>query len=241
MNICIPMAGRGSRFKKTHDVPKPFIKVDGKMMVINVVENINIPGAKYIFIVQKEHMKIYGAELITQIRNTFVRDFEIVEIDGVTEGAACTLLKAKEFIGTPDELLVVNSDQLLGDGDIERAVKYFEDHDAEGGIICTFNRSQKWSYVKLDDNRDITMVKEKDPISDHATVGVYYWCNGYHFVDAANWMIKSNERYNGEFYLAPTYNYMILDTYKVIPYFVNEFYGLGTPEDLKEYINKGDR
>lgn len=238
LNIVIPMAGAGSRFAKMgYKDPKPFIPVDGKFMISHVIDNINIPGAKYIFICQKEHLKEYGGAFVQYLKDkTFIKDFEILGIDGLTEGAAVTVLKAREFIDNNDELLVVNSDQLLGSDDILRAVSSFEKDGADGGIICFFNKSQKWSYVEINDRRLITRIAEKQPISEHATVGVYWFRKGSKFTECASAMIQKNDRVNGEFYLAPVYNYLIMEEGKISPYFINSFHGLGTPEDLDKFL-----
>lgn len=238
INIVIPMAGAGSRFAKVgYKNPKPFIDVNGKFMIAHVIENIAIPGARYIFICQKEHLAKFGGEFAQYIKdNTSIKDFDIVGIDGVTQGAAETVLLVKELINNNDELLVVNSDQLLGSHDILNSVRFFEKSNSDGGIVCFFNKSQKWSYVEINDRRLITRVVEKQPISEHATVGVYWYKKGSKFVECAEAMIQKNDRVNNEFYFAPTYNYLIIEGGKISPYFVNEFHGLGTPEDLDRYL-----
>lgn len=238
LSIVIPMSGAGSRFIKENYVdPKPFILIDSIPMIYHVVENIGIIGARYIFIVQKEHMKKYGAAFIEGLKER-VKDFEIVELDGVTEGAACSILKAKEYINNQDGLLIVNSDQLVGDGDIKRFVSWSEKNKQDGSIMCFFNKGIKWSYVEINDQREITRVAEKQPISEHASVGIYLFNEGADFVECAEEMISKNDRVNGEFYLAPVYNYMIRKDQKILPYFVNEFHGLGTPEDLEKFLIK---
>ena len=75
-------------------------------------------------------------------------------------------------------------------------------------------------------------------ISDLATVGIYYFAKGSDFVKAALDMIVSNDRVNGEFYTCPVYNYLITLGAKIGVYEVNKdaMHGLGTPEDLRNYI-----
>ena len=237
LNIVIPMAGAGSRFIKAgFENPKPFIDLNGKPMIMHIIQNIAIPGAKYIFIAQKEHLKKFGAQFIENIKQTNIADFEILTVDKLTEGAACTLLFAKNYINNTDELLVVNSDQLVGDRDIINAVEYFEYQQSDGGILCFFNTDPKWSYVKINENRLITQVVEKTQISEHATIGIYHWSQGRKFVSAAEEMIKKNIRVNNEFYVAPTYNQMIMDGAKISPYFVNKMIPLGTPDDFQYYV-----
>ena len=101
MNILIPMAGRGSRFEtQGYTFPKPLIEVKGKPMIQVVVDNLNIK-AKYTFIVQKEHYKKYNLKYLL---NLITPNCNIVQVDGITEGAACTTLLAKEFIDNDQPL-----------------------------------------------------------------------------------------------------------------------------------------
>jgi len=106
MNVLIPMAGAGSRFEQVgYTFPKPLIDVDGKPMIQVVTDNLNI-DAKYIFIVQKSHYKQYNLKhLLGLITNN---NCEIVQVDGLTEGAACTTLLAKEFIDNDEPLVIAN-------------------------------------------------------------------------------------------------------------------------------------
>ena len=93
MNIIIPMAGAGSRFEKAgYSFPKPLIEVHGNPMIAKVVENLNLQG-RYIFLVQKSHYEQYD---LKNLLNLIAPGCEIVQIDGLTEGAACTVLKARD-------------------------------------------------------------------------------------------------------------------------------------------------
>lgn len=240
INIVIPMAGAGSRFAKDgYKNPKPFIDVLGKPMIFHIIDNISIPGAKYIFICQQEHLKNFGSEFVNEIKKrTFIKDYQIISVDGLTEGAACTVLISKPYINSNDEMLIVNSDQLVGFDDINKSLLFFEKNNADGGILCFFNKSSKWSYVDINDRRQINRVVEKQVISDHATVGIYYFKHGREFVENAEQMIKKNDRVNNEFYVCPVYNHLLLREKIILPYFINEMYGLGTPEDLNHFLLK---
>ena len=112
MKILIPMAGEGSRFaKEGYQFPKPLIDVNGKPMIQRVVENLDF-NAEYIFLVRKQHLEKYEGlrGTLEQITNG---NSKIVEVDGLTEGAACTALLAKELFNTDEDLLIANSDQII--------------------------------------------------------------------------------------------------------------------------------
>jgi NDP-sugar pyrophosphorylase family protein len=236
MKILIPMAGEGSRFtKKGYTFPKPLIDVNGKPMIQAVVENLNF-DAEYIFLVRKEHLKKYEG-LKKTLQTITNNNCEIVEVDSLTEGATCTALLAKELINCEDDLLIANSDQI-----IEYSLNNFKiikSLTTVDGIVFVFNAVHpKWSFVKTNSKGIVTEVAEKNSISDIATCGIYWYRKVSDFVKYAEQMIQKNIRVNNEFYIAPVYNEFILDKKILIPYYVHEMHGIGTPEDLNTYLNK---
>ena len=232
LNILIPMAGLGSRFaQKGYTFPKPLIDVRGKPMIQVVVDNLNI-DANYIFVVQKEHYEKYN---LNHFLNLIKSDCTIVQIDGITEGAACTTLLAKEFIDNDNPLLIANSDQYI-EWNSNEAMYSFSNNDIDGGMLVFNAVHPKWSFAKLDENGFIEKVAEKDPISDIASVGVYYWSKGSDYVKYANKMIEKNIRVNNEFYVCPVINEAISDGKKFKVKYVERMWGIGTPEDLDVFL-----
>jgi HAD superfamily hydrolase (TIGR01509 family) len=232
MNVLIPMAGAGSRFAAAgYTFPKPLIDVNGKPMIQMVVENLNI-DANFVFVVQKEHREKYNLDTLL---NLIAPNCKVVEVDGLTDGAACTALLAKEYIDSDAPLFFANSDQFV-EWDSNEFFYKMNETDADGGIVTFKATHPKWSFAKIDDNGIVTEVAEKNPISDLATVGFYYWKYGSDFVKYAEQMITNNVRVNGEFYVCPVFNQAI-DGGKVIRTFdVPKMWGTGTPEDLKYYL-----
>ena len=231
--VLIPMAGAGSRFEKAgYTFPKPLIEVRGKPMIQVVVDNLNI-NAEFVFVVQKSHRAKYNLDYLLHLIAPGCR---IVEVDGVTEGAACTTLLAKEFINRDDKHLVMaNSDQFVE----------WDSHDffysclnkRTDGAIVTFKATHpKWSFAKVNDDGLVVEVAEKKPISDLATVGIYYWNKASDYVKYAEQMITKNVRTNNEFYTCPVFNEAIADGKKIKTYNINKMWGLGTPEDLDTFL-----
>lgn len=232
MNVVIPMAGHGSRFAQAgYTFPKPLIEVNGKPMIQVVIENLNIE-AHYVFIVQKEHYEKYQLKYML---NMIAPGCDIVQVDGVTEGAACTTLLAKEFINNNDPLLIANSDQFV-EWNSNECLYAFTADGVDAGIITFHSVHPKWSFVRLDDSGFVAEVAEKRPISDLATVGIYYWKSGSDYVKYAEQMITKNIRTNNEFYVCPVFNQAIEDGKKIRVKNIEKMWGLGTPEDLKNYL-----
>ena len=232
MNVLIPMAGAGSRFEKAgYTFPKPLIEVNGKPMIQVVVENINI-DAKHIFVVQKSHYDKYNLETVL---NNISPDCEIVQVDGITEGAACTTLLAKEYIDNGEPLLMANSDQFV-EWDSNEFMYSMVGDNVDAGILTFKSSHPKWSYAKLGDDGFVCKVEEKNPISDMATVGIYYWTKGSDYVRYAEQMIEENKRVNNEFYVCPVFNEAIDEGKKIKVFNIEKMWGLGTPEDLNYFL-----
>ncbi len=232
MNILIPMAGAGSRFEQAgYSFPKPLIDVNGKPMIQVVVENLNIE-ANYIYVVQKKHREKYNLDTLL---NLITPNCKIVETEGITEGAACTALLAKEHIDNDNPLFFANSDQFV-EWDSNEFMYKMNETDADGGIVSFRATHPKWSFAKVNDEGLVTEVAEKNPISDIATVGYYYWKHGSDFVKYAEQMIERNIRVNNEFYVCPVFNQAIEAGKKIRTFDIPKMWGLGTPEDLNYYL-----
>jgi len=228
LNVLIPMAGLGTRFSESgYSLPKPLIKIFGKPMIQHVVESLNLK-ANYIFIVQQEHYAKYNLQATLE---AIAPGCEIVQIDGPTDGAARTTLMAKHLINNDTPLIISNSDQVVVWDSL-----VFQSLAASRGVIALFPANDpKWSYAKIEDGKVIE-VAEKKVISEYASVGIYGFKSGADYVKYAEQMITKDIRTNKEFYIAPVYNEAIADGQTIIPYFVDEMHGLGTPEDMNNYI-----
>jgi HAD superfamily hydrolase (TIGR01509 family) len=234
LRILIPMAGRGSRFaEKGYSFPKPLVEVHKKPMIQVVIENLNIE-CEYIFLVQKEHVENFNIDKMLKI---IVPNCKIVELDEVTEGAASTTLLAKHLINDDRPLLIANSDQFVS-WDPNEVLYSFINKNVDGGILTFKSTHPKWSYAKTDENGYVVEVAEKNPISDNATVGIYYWKKGSDYVNFAEQMIRSEKRVNNEFYVCPVYNEAILANKKIITEEIESMWGIGTPEDLDVFLKE---
>jgi HAD superfamily hydrolase (TIGR01509 family) len=233
LNIVIPMAGEGSRFIKSgYTFPKPLIEVWQKPMIQLVLESLGLKG-NYIFLVRKEHLEKYN---LKNFLNVIAPNCKVVVVDQLTEGAACTVLLASNYINNSQPLIISNSDQFI-EWDPSEIMYSFYGKKVDGGILTFKATHPKWSYAKANDSGIVTEVAEKKVISDNATVGIYFWKRGDSFVKYANEMIKKNIRVNNEFYVCPVFNEAIKDKKNIIIKEVKSMWGLGTPEDLKFFID----
>lgn len=232
LNILIPMAGEGSRFKTAgYILPKPLIEVHGKSMIQLVVDNLGYE-ANYIYVVRKSHYENYNLE---QYLNLLTPGCKIAVVNHLTEGAACTTLLAKKHINNKNPLIIANSDQYIEWNPVEFYCKVINTK-ADGGILTFKSSHPNCSYVKLNRHGHVAELREKDPFTDIATVGIYYFSHGSDYVRYTEQMISKNLRVNNEFYVAPVYNEYIQDSKKIKTFDVDKMYGLGVPEDLEYFI-----
>lgn len=238
LTIVVPMAGRGSRFATAgYTDPKPLIPVRGTPMIKVVIDNLrpNRPH-RFVFICQREHVSAYGLEEKLEL---WAPGCTVVQIDTVTEGAACTVLLARDHIGD-GPLMIANSDQYID----ESIDAYLDVGDRPGvdGLIMTMTADDpKWSFVGLDAEGWVNRVVEKQVISNEATVGIYNFARGTDFVRGAERMIAEEKRVNGEFYVAPVYEELIADGAHIaimnIGREADGMYGLGVPADLNLFLS----
>lgn len=223
LQILIPAAGRGTRFNGSEFIePKPLIYWNNKNMIQHVVENFSKDINNLIVIKREEHDY--------ELNN----DVKIISIDYTTDGPASTCALSKDIINLDDELIITNCDQIIKDWNQDLFLSYARKYD--GVLGCFISNSPKNSYVKVNDDNLVTEVKEKVVISNIATNGLHYWKKAKYFFESYQKMVNNNDKTNNEFYVAPTYNYLLSESYKIGIYMFNQHYPIGTPEDLKKYF-----
>lgn len=232
VNIVIPMAGLGSRFPRDkYYLPKPLIDVNGRPMITRALESLDIDGQYHFILRNDEFLKITKDVISKTVKNP-----NFVIVDETTEGPACSVLLFKEFINNDDELVTANCDQIM-----EWSSKLFF-HNVrlyDGAVVTYYSDTDKNSYVKLDRQGRAVQFAEKEVISNISLNGIHYWKRGSDFVASAETMIAANDRApNGEFYIAPTYNYMIRAGKEVgifhIP--IEQHHPVGVPIDLERFL-----
>lgn len=239
LTIVVPMAGRGSRFVDAgYSLPKPLIPIFGTPMIRLVIENIRPSIAhQFVFIAQRSVALAHG---LRELLPLWAPGSVLVEIDGITEGAACTVLAAGSHIAAEAPLVIANSDQYIR-VDIDDFLSEAATPETDGLIMTMTACDPKWSYVGVGADGSVEQVVEKQVISNDATVGIYHFRRGGDFISGANVMIEAGRRVNGEYYVAPVYNELIARGARIRKYDIGAeaggMYGLGTPADLELFLS----
>lgn len=230
INILIPLAGEGSRFKATHHIPKPLIPVNDKPMIVRAIESLGIVG-KYHFVVRDNK---YMQQTIGAIYST-CPDPNIVSVDYTPQGAAATALIMESYIDKDSELIIANCDQIMNwnSYDVLSQMKSYD-----GAVVTIQDNDPKHSYVKTEDGVAVQFA-EKQVISNNALTGIHYWKHAKYFFESAKRMINDGKKSaNGEYYIAPTYNYLVREGMDIgicrIPN--SQYHPIGTPYDLEKYL-----
>lgn len=234
------MAGEGKRFKEGgYNIPKPLIPVSGKPMIIKAADSLP-KSDKWIFICRKEHIADFK---IDQVLNDYASSVKVLSVDKLTEGQASTCLLAKDLINNEKELTIGACDN----GMIWDRAKFEKLKNEADCLIWTFRNNtavkkkpEAYGWVVTDDEGNALKTSVKIPISDnpmkdHAIIGTFWFKRGNIFVDAAESMIKNNDRINNEFYVDQCINYVIKAGYKVKVFEVEKYICWGTPEDLEKF------
>jgi dTDP-glucose pyrophosphorylase len=225
------MAGEGSRFPKDQYLPKPLIDVNGKPMIVRAIESLGVDGRYFFIIRQNEYTHI-----VKDIIGKVVKNPKFIEITQTTEGPACSALLFKEDINNDDELIIANCDQIM---EWDSTLFFHNVRLYDGAVVTYYSDTDKNSYVRLDKKGHVVEIREKEVISNVSLNGIHYWKNGSDFVSSAETMIMEDDRApNGEFYIAPTYNYLIKSGKTVgIHHIPNEqHHAVGVPVDLERFL-----
>lgn len=228
INLLIPIAGKAQRFiDEGYTAPKPFIMVGDKHMIDLSLDSIDLSDCRLIFVVREDHIRSHSIDRILKEKYAD-NEVVVIAVNHITQGTLCTCMLAETYINNEDPLVIYTPDVHF------QPVFKPQDVKNVSGLILTFKaNSPAHSYAELDDEGLVVRTAEKEVISDQAAVGVYYFAHGDSFVDAANNILARQETVNGEYYVCPVYNYMAGDRRTRL---VDKMYVLGTPDDLRFYI-----
>ncbi len=246
MHVIMPVVGEGRRFKEA-DFPtdKPFIRIQGKTMIEWALDPLPSTWMTWV-ICRSYHRYAFQAALAT------IRNVDIHTLPGPTDGAAISVLSALVGLPLDEPVAIINCDQWFsltdtmidGHGVPRENTKITLDHlqkkaiagEWDGYILTFKGEGNRWSYIKEDNHGWIEKVAEKEPISDKATVGFYWFRRARDLRWAICNMVAHHARAQGEYYLAPAYNELIWECrkkIKAVP--VERFVSLGTPEDVRRF------
>ena len=235
----IPMAGKGQRFKDQGILePKFLIETKGRTLFEWSLEGLPLDiASKIIFICLDKHEKKYDVKNF--IKKNMEKKFpslsyEIILLDKTTDGQVETVLYAKEHINNDSTLVIYNIDTYFLSSRLKSKLLTIK-NTAIDGLLGAFNSNDsKLSFIELD-SEFVKRTKEKEPISDIASTGLYVFSYGKDFVNAAEFMLSNSLNTNNEYYVSELYNILIKRGKKFVIDLAEDFSPLGTPDDIKKF------
>lgn len=234
MKAVMPVAGLGSRFATVGITkPKPLIQVGNKPMVRWAADSIPfVNDDDFIFIVRQAHVDEY--QIDDQLREIFSSSIDIHVIDYLTEGPACTARLAEKYVEPEESVIITDSDHYFENEAFCDLIQN-ETVDVDGAIPVFESEEEGLSYSVVNEEKQITEIKEKDRISKFANIGSYYFDQFGDFIRALDNMKSEKRKVNNEYYVAPAYNELIAEGGTVVARECSKVWSLGTPEDLERF------
>lgn len=232
MKILIPIVGR-SEMQDTEYI-RSLYEIKRKTVFQHLYESlVRVHDSEFVVVLRLKDVERFHFDDMIRI---LIPNVKIVIATGDTKGAACSCLLAIEFIEEDKPLIIASSDSFFLPNPQE-VIENFQQHKYAGGITVFDNLHPKLSFVDLDEKGLVREVAEKRPISRNATTGFFYFAKGRYFIESAEKMIMKNAAVNGQYYVAPTYNEMILSQQKIGIFQIakEEYFDFKDMRGIKEY------
>ena len=236
LQLVIPASGLGSRFSSQgYKLPKPLLPIGDKTMLERVLDNLSHPNLSKVVVIMNESQ----SSGLVEIFSKRIPKVTLVNIDYLTQGPASTSILAKPYLDPDLPLVIANSDQYLATN-FSLEYNYLTNMKNDGVVWAMQDKDPKWSYVKVDSSMYATELKEKEVISPYATCGVYGFAKASSYFTSYQEMLQVNDRVNNEFYVAPSYNYLIKEGKKILVRNLGVtkdiMFGLGIPSDYEHFL-----
>ena len=237
LNILIPLGTTSKFFEGTaYPYPKPLIEISGKPIIQRVIENLSqiMEEKRFIFILREEDCLHH--HLDSTVRLLAGEDAVIIKIQRETKGAVCSALLAIDIIANENPLIIANGDQLF-DVNLNEYLVRFKAEKADAGCLYFESVHPRWSFVRVDEKDNIIETAEKNPISKKAIAGFFYFSHGRNFVEPAFRMIRKDAHVNGQFFIAPVLNELVLENKCLRAFSIptESFHTFYSPQKIKEF------
>ena len=223
------------RFYEDNYYPQNVVDINGKPMIEHVIENYAmLEDVRYTVCLFREECDKFHTDKIVSVLTG--GNCNIIKQENMTGGALCTALLTVDYVGTDDELIITNSDQIITMG-INEAVASFRKESRDCGVITFKSVHPRWSYARVDSENNVVEVAEKHPLSNHAIAGFYYFAHGSDFIEAAKDSLRKRETYEGRYFISSAINEIILEN-KSVGYYeipVENYRSFYSPEKIAEF------
>jgi dTDP-glucose pyrophosphorylase len=240
LKIIIPLAGSSDLFINAgYPYPKPLTDVNGTPMIELLMQSISpiTQLHQFVFIIKEEDALKYHLDNTLKL---LAPDCEVIKLKKNTQGGLCSVLMAIDHIEDDDTLIILNGDQII-DEDFSVILNYWATNTAEAGVVTFKSVHPRWSYVRIEDGL-VMQSAEKNPISQHAIAGYYYFANAGLFFECAYQSIKNGVKLDDNYYISPVINEYVLQNKKVLNYKIEnaQYHSFYSPQMLNEFEKHND-
>jgi NDP-sugar pyrophosphorylase family protein len=239
----VPMAGAGARFaQEGYATAKPLIEVSGVPMIVRAAGSL--PKMERItFACRAAQLSDFPLE--STLRQRFGSRTQLLPVDQLTEGQACTCLLAKDLLDPEAPLMIGACDNgmVWDEGAFARLIK----DPKVDCVVWTFRgfpgarrRPEAYGWVKADAQGWISEISVKKAISarpelDPGVIGSFWFRKASYFIQAAEALVAANQRVNNEFYVDSAINRLVQSGRKARIFDVQRYLCWGTPDDLRTW------
>ncbi len=212
-NILILAAGRiqvNPNIERTY--PVCLSELNGISLIEKIIDNLKeIKNCNYSFALGSDDISEFHLDDICKL---LIPESQITVIPNHTMGSACSALLAACSLVQSQPLLIVSANELVTHK-FNPILQDFYQRKLDAGTIVFRSVHPRYSYVKLDGKGLVTQVAQQSPISKFATAGVFWYDKTSDFINSAKSVIRKGATTNGQFYLAPVFNELILQQKKI--------------------------
>jgi hypothetical protein len=206
MNVLFLGAARNAPGAEDNRYPAWLAEIDGRSLLERIVRPLAAERYNLIYCLRGAHIRKFH---LREIVDAIAPGQRLIAVEGVTRGAACTALLATDWIDNDSELLIVSLNEYL-EVDLISAVRDFAARKLDAGTLVFDSLHPRYSYVRLGADGLVIEAEQGRPISNAATVGAFWFRRGADFVAGAKQMIRKEDHLDGNFYVCPVFNQMIL-------------------------------
>ncbi len=226
-------AGKSERFKRENIlVPKPLLVLSGTTMLERSLRSLEMLEDDRLIIISQLEDAV-APNLESRIRALYPWiDIHFIEITHSTSGQLETAMKAEKLLRKDRGIAIWNCDTYFSSSEFINQLR--DSSNIDGIIPCFKAKGNSWSYVKYDESNVATQIAEKNPISNLATVGLYYFSRNTLFIKEAKALLKKNNQ-SKEVYVSALYQSLIQKKFKFKIVNCDIFLPFGTPDQVKKY------
>jgi len=238
LKIIIPLAGSSELFTNAgYFYPKPLVEVNGNIMIEDVIRNPSYISRKhnFVFIIKNEDAIKFHLDNTLRLLKP---ECEIIKLRRSTSGALCSVLMAIDKIDSNDNLLILNGDQII-DIDFNKVDEFWHSENVDAGLVTFKSFHPRWSYARIE-NGEVVQTAEKNPISNSAIAGYYYFKNAKNYFESCFQTIKNDVQIEGIFFISSVINQYVLRSKRTLAYNIEPecYHSFYSPQMLIDYERK---